>query len=614
MQLVMWVILACTVAIAAVVGRSANRANRVELAATPISVREVSVRMPAKWRVRPTGGEDGRVIAQATEPETERGPGRTLQVLVDRIDTPMSPLEYLAENFSAALPGEADAEDMSYSMLSSVTIAGQPGSIITLQHAQPDPRARGAVAMLLHKDVYACVVLPSLQAITVHLSGQYMPADATDQELVHQIAGAITMSSQAKFEPDGAVITLSPGIQISPPAQLSTVVQTDPNRTDRVLWRRIDASTGASAQKFNQAWTAVELVGCLFPILDTSDPKRSERATSALETLLLTRDGRWREAAVSEEGGGWKAVAANAVNGEKVFPATAYLLPDASGRALLAIFHGGFGGKGFAAMWAELAGATKFLPASEIAQLEDAGAAEAARIAREDWKKIFADRNEQWWLWTDQSDRPHVGWQNLRWSPGKLAADVDLRERHLDGEVARINGHWEMRDGRSYTSDLTMTQSRVGRIATIQQKTTLAKGQLAFALKHAGTSPVKEWKLAAPTQFIPGELLRLAMGQLAPGPMLLKTDSFVDCPFIAAPEPLTVTIRPGPVTQRKADGDEQPMRCVMAEVNGSGRVSRWYFDSAGELQSIDLPQGLQAQPSNDNTIRFDFGKDGQMAP
>jgi hypothetical protein len=72
-------------------------------------------------------------------------------------------------------------------------------------------------------------------------------------------------------------------------------------------------------------------------------------------------------------------------------------------------------------------------------------------------------------------------------------------------------------------------------------------------------------------------------------------------------------IRPGVNTTRIADGEDKPMRCVAAEVNGSGRVTRWFYRSSGELELIELPGGVVAAPSSEGTVRFNFPK-GPMAP
>ena len=53
----------------------------------------------------------------------------------------------------------------------------------------------------------------------------------------------------------------------------------------------------------------------------------------------------------------------------------------------------------------------KFLPAADSSQLEDAGAAEAARLMRDaNFDKLLDDRDDQWFQWLDASERPHLGW------------------------------------------------------------------------------------------------------------------------------------------------------------------------------------------------------------
>jgi YD repeat-containing protein len=56
------------------------------------------------------------------------------------------------------------------------------------------------------------------------------------------------------------------------------------------------------------------------------------------------------------------------------------------------------------------------------------------------------------------------------------------------------------------------------------------------------------------------------------------------------------------------------MRCLTAEVNGSGRLTRWDFNADGEVQAVELADGVQRVPSDAHTIGFDFGKEGGMAP
>src|SRR5256885_5323428 len=169
MQGILWVILGLTIALAAMVTRSQRNAGRVELA-SEITSGNVSVRLPARWRARPRG-DDPRIVAQATE-EAPGEPGRTIRVLSDRIDQPMSPLQYICQTFGVSMAGVRDRED------ATVDIAGHRGITVTVEQGRmsrhgPDMR----------KDIYACAVLPSLQVLVVQLSGDD-PADGLDQAVV----------------------------------------------------------------------------------------------------------------------------------------------------------------------------------------------------------------------------------------------------------------------------------------------------------------------------------------------------------------------------------------------------------------------------------------------
>src|SRR4029079_18712159 len=101
----------------------------------------------------------------------------------------------------------------------------------------------------------------------------------------------------------------------------------------------------------------------------------------------------------------------------------------------------------------------------------------------------------------------------------------------------------EPRDARSYAIDVTLTQSQGERSITIQQKLTLQRNTLTTSFRSA-QSLVKAGKTPPPPQYVPGALLQVILGQLQPGPMLLKTESFIDCQLVASPEPVAVCYRP----------------------------------------------------------------------
>ena len=90
-----------------------------------------------------------------------------------------------------------------------------------------------------------------------------------------------------------------------------------------------------------------------------------------------------------------------------------------------------------------------------------------------------------------------------------------------------------------------------------------------------------------PDQYIPGGLLPYVLGSLVTSdrPILLRTESFIGCEG-ANPDLLTL------IAQR-IPGSTMP--CVTVTVNGTGQISRWYYDPDGTLRYIDFARGLRAQ-------------------
>ncbi len=308
MQAVMWTILAATVALASVVARSVNKANRIELSLQPIIAGDVSIRLPLHWIAVPFAGNDPRLIAQAAEPATDHGRGRTVQILFDRLDVPTSPLQYLREQLGVLAPGDdaAAGDDAAETavVFTAIPVASTTGVLVGVQRVVPRRAPDGSIEPGLRKDLYAAAVLPSMQAIIVHLSGPG-ELDELDESAVTKIAAGITLANQARFEPAESIITLPIGIELQPPAGLGAIVQNDPNRTDRLFWS--SPSVTNSGGEVEQKFAVIELVGCYFPTLSATDPKRAARATTALQTLLLVRDPRWRDAVVQEKNGVWRA-------------------------------------------------------------------------------------------------------------------------------------------------------------------------------------------------------------------------------------------------------------------------------------------------------------------
>ena len=611
MQAIMWLILGACVALAAMVTKKQRQLNHLELASQSVGSGNISVRLPTKWRPRPRNDEDRRVIALAAEANTGEH-GRELRILTERLDAPMSPLQYLLTNFGVTIPGRLEQVQSGLPMLGTVEIGGFPGVMIT-EHLLPDMMIEDGEEGW-GKEVYGCVVLPTLQVIVVQLTGGD-PGDLSDESLVQQVASGIAIKSKPRLE-DPAGITLADGITLTPPTGCLPVASTDALRVDRRFWMNAERPSELAQQR-ERRWTAIDVVGCIFsPPHDPADAQQRERAIEDAQTLLMVRDPlRWRGAQVGIDGEVYRI---NPPAEHADFPVRAFLLPDReSGRALLAVFYGGYDSEAaFDEMWKELSASVKFLPASSVAQLEDAGTAEAARLRKEDWNKLLADRDAQWWLWTDKSDRPHIGWASVDFKPNELSITVETRLRRAGGHIMRVTEQWNRKGGNfhSETMRALFTDDGNDDVDSVRQTTTLRGEQLAVSAQSR-TAALAQYRMPAPPQYVPGAVLPLLMGRLSDGPMLLVTDSFPGCQALAAPRPLGVIIRPVEHSKRKSDGpDGKLLRCVSAQINGSGAVSHWYIDDDGAVAGIELPGGVKCNPSDEKTIGFDFGKDGHMAP
>jgi hypothetical protein len=458
----------------------------------------------------------------------------------------------------------------------------------------------------------------------VHLQG-IGEADANDHAVVKQVAAALTLANEPELGKGGDVVTLLDGIRFTAPPRFAPVPETDPNRTDRRLWPA--ARPGRKPTDFEEDWQSIETVGCLCPDFDPADAKQAERAKATLATLLLVRDSQWRGATVTSLGNRiWRADPPHPdEDGDRVpIAARAFLKTDPSGRALLTIVRGGIGEEGdFDGPWRQIEPTVQFLPAADVATLEDVGTTEAARLRRAGYQKLLADRDIEWWLTT--SHDTFIGWSSTEFTRGGggggggagVRGKKQSHARLATGEhVMHVTHDFSYDDAAArYTS--IVTREQVGPAATLKsiQTTTLADGKLSLKFDDRDRPSVQLWNgEPAPPQFVPGALLPLLIGQLSRDPMILQTDTFPGREGIGPPQPLTLIIRPGDNTIRTAPGDLTPLRCVTVQLNGAGTVSRWYFNKAGELQSVESSGGTKHTATDANVIKNTFPKESGMAP
>jgi hypothetical protein len=96
-------------------------------------------------------------------------------------------------------------------------------------------------------------------------------------------------------------------------------------------------------------------------------------------------------------------------------------------------------------------------------------------------------------------------------------------------------------------------------------------------------------------QFVPGVCLPELLGYMGDQPMILRSESFVDCEGAVAPGLLSLLVVRASDVPDKLDEFGHAMTCFRVCVNGSGRQSRWYYDQEKNLRYVDMPDGWRAK-------------------
>ena len=418
MQMTMWAILGATVGLAALVSHEKRRMLRVELGPAMVE-NDLSVRLPAGWQPSASTGQGSLVVVEAKEPAEQSG--RVLTIFRQRTAVLLSPLEYLLQ--SGLLPPAYLAPRLSAAgkLVSPdpAQVAEAPGILLGYSR-----RVRRPDGYLELKELYACAVLPSRQAVIVRLEGVGRPAPA-DEQLVRQVAESIRI--ERPLVPERVdEIDLHGGMRLKPPNGFLLVPEKDPNRIDRHLLR--DASAGS--------WGTIDLVPCVF-FLD-------ERPES-VRAMLSLRGTDWQKATVKEDGPRrWRIDKPAGV--EAAFPSRAYLLVNTDGQALLVVMHGGYQDDGwFDAAWQEIADGVGFTASARLAALLKAGAEEAQRLEDQGLAKLLGnDREEQWWLLYSETPTHHIGWTHLWYDKQGAWSAVRETRRHDPGEaITRVIQEWD---------------------------------------------------------------------------------------------------------------------------------------------------------------------------
>lgn len=578
----MWVILGATVALAAIVTNEARRASRVQLEDGPRDYGDISMPLPVNWNARVRAEGNPHIVVQASEPKKDSR-ARVLTIIRDVTDIPLSPLRYLARNYHIPAP-EHDTQQP-WSAPQKIVIGGWPGVMISRV---------GISNNIPHVEFIACTVLPSRRVIVVELDG-LAPSDSSDVEALKNVCSAMVIKNEPPLGDASETIEFAGGIGLTAPDDFVPVKSNDPNRTDRRLWLETPAKSGPAQ------WGVIDLVPVLFDGTET----RREPNYAAIATLLISRDPAWSTVRISEEQRG-RWFAQLKIFGEKDLSTTARLLAGENGHALMAIFHGGGDSEVYEEAWSQICASATFTGANDTQNLIDTGADEVARLRTVGLETLAGDsREDQWWLWYDQSNEPHLGWTNFKWQTKDWACKTEAHVQRPEHRAVYLEQDFMC------TNSFTEYRHAISRKLGLGPQSQLTESQQFMELIDG---KLKTWTRQrfgqlmgsqdAPPEYVPGGLLPILIGKLSDAPMIVRSEWFIGSEALPTQTLLTLTIRPSLEIPRMVGG--KPMRCMSVEVNGSGELSRWYFRENGELECVDFVGGVQLLASDFNSIRNAF--------
>lgn len=525
----------------------------------------VTFRMPVGWNVSEHAGDGDSTWHTAADPS---GAGRSVTVIRQRVDRILAPVEYLhlSGQFAGATPeSRSDA----------ISLDGWPAQ--TLQWSLHTDNAE--------TEILACsCVLPSAQAITVRIERTSGSLGLTDERLLQQMVQAMRCSETPAAGPaliDGAAFSAPSGYLLCPP--------TDPLRTDRTML----------SQGSDGSWISIEIA----PIW------LNEPSLATLGSILASRQGldmrdpldaeRWLAAEITQERPDlWKIDPRDPE--DRAVHRRAYVL----------------GGKGNLGVLVSLSVSASL---NSEASLDNAWSLLQGRVqmtGTADLKPMMASaqqllanaitpstNDEQWWLWSH--DGIPRGWTHCFTDVTDNTPVRQTIRYNWEGTAECIWQGWNL---------LAATNAHMSRSDCETDPD--SQLQFFFATYNGFSNPLttvidlqnkrgSPFKMEKPSAFATSEQWPSLLQKPPAQPAAMWTDRFPGNEDDLLVGPLLLTIQ-------QAASDSPDLTCSAVQIDGSGAMSRWYFNSSGALDHADFAGGWSLRPVPRAEIDSAVGSDRRL--
>jgi hypothetical protein len=583
MQSVMWVILVTTIGLAALLDHQLRQSLYVALG-SPVVEGPLSAAFPEGWKISSRHGDGDAVLHVAVEPGNPGG--RTLIISRQRVSRLMSPFEYLY--LSGQLEGNLQVGGPQ-----PCTIDGWPGQSLLWTTGRSSVRN----LMLNDKSIgFAnaayCVILPTREAITIRLQrqGNY---DASDARLIKQIVGSVRISDGDKLS--SSPISFSDGTSVSAPPGFAIYPQPDPLRTDRTM----------TTETAEGNWISAQFIPTLLAPGETATTIREMVAASQhLDQRDPPETVQWLRADVIEEEAGRWMIEPKELSNARV-RRRAYVISGPGHRGMLMILTCVIEQRDedMDALWAAFSDQIHFGPATVDARpMLRVGAAAASSPGS-------PTDGEKWWIWS--RDGQPIGWtdekidvNNLS-DPGSIRVTRDKQQRNWDGTYTHIVQEWGWAGQQAPWARVEREDAEpdpTGRFVRLFRERMENTDAIRTVIDGGGIA--MELTPNSPAFVFAGRLPAL-LSSVSKEPVAIWTDRFpgIETELLTSPVLLLV---------RRVDGAAKDLQCVEVEINGTGQLSRWYFNADGSLNHADLADGVMVQPGTEAQVESAFAGEPRL--
>jgi hypothetical protein len=574
MQILMWVILGASVALAAMLNYHLRTAQMVQLT-DPIVDDTLTFRLPAGWKTVTRTGEGDATdhIAVDSSGQVQR----TLLIRRQRVPRLIPPAEYILRTLSVPLNGHLQPQEFK-----GVMIAGWPGQSITWE------ARRTSMSDEADYDFASCsaIVLPDDEAITVRYD-KNAPFDATDRHLYQQILDQLQLSIAPPLS--GGHIDLPHDISVNVPQDLYLYPSLDPLRGERTV-----------AVIADDGWTSAEFIPVAVPnaVPGSELPASLLAGLSAREQFDPRATGlsdRWLSAEINIEAPNHWTISPPDAPTEAIAPRRiAHLLTGPGGWGLLVLLSAEppASRADLDHLWDEIS-ANLRVPKSEPLNNDLQKGAELSSAAPQ--------------------MRPPATW--LMWSRGSIPIGYTHQEakypfrytarRNWNGTATGVVQQWgvgpdtaPLTEMKRFDGEASLADSLV---FVFEEVTTVGDTIVTIIHEYTGREPVSSVP-ASPSfvfsRYFPSLLSRVT------APTAFWTDRFPGIEGEKLSSPLLLLARPV--------GGGNGLTAIEAGVNATGSVSRWYFHPDGSLDHADFAGDLHLRPTTADEVQSAFAGDRRL--